>query len=1207
MSKIWIRYASCWRLMPLALQIVSATLLLAFPPVGVVAADGWLFSADNKAAAARRAPQDLFHEGGLAEGEPHENWRLGTALRFSPNLRSRTARLDLQQLAEAQLDVQARRPAKLMLNLFADTAFAAALERTEPTASGYALTGRIEGEPLSMVVLAVNGDLVEGTVWLPGATHSISARNGTAAIRQLAPAKLPHPRELAVSSAGNALGSIPASDGGSACSITVDLTTASDETIPADDGSVIDVLVVYPPMVRQAQGGHRAMRTLIDHDIASTNEAYRVSGVQQRIALAGAFEVDYPGEGAEETGKDGLCLLSGKSDGHMDEVHTLRDSYAADLVLFHNGNKGVIVPNFGTYLTIFDPMQWYAEQFAFNSAKSNQAHFDFAHLLGHNMGLVHQRGAQPHKSGKFPYSHGYVLPKPSPPDQQGPPPAWHTIMAWGSVDVIPRFSNPNHQHPDEAGTPLGVPGDDWSDSVDGPADAVRSLNNTRQAVANFRNSGSRCTYDLSPTPPTLPSSGGEFRVQVSTASGCAWTARSHDQFVFVTQGASGVGNGEVTYRVEANNDWDREAAVLVAGEIHLLKQLGSRPFMPVCDRALGIQQALAQTIGKPCGSITAADLGNLGILDLSNSGLTALEAGAFDGLSNLFELNLRSNQLTTLSPRAFSSLHRLQTLNLGGNQLTNLTPGTFDGLPQLSWLGLEGNLLATLERGIFGGLANLETLFLHHNAMTRLTPGVFEGLPRLKWLLLSNNEFTKLEPNWFFGLTLLTNLNLGLASLKTIEPGAFNGLSNLQRLNLSYNELTDISPGAFKELPNLVGLSLGYNNFKTIEASAFYGLSSLRGLSLAGNQLSILQPGLLGSLPNLRELDLSRNNFKVLPADLFDGLHSLQSLDVGWGSLQSLQSDIFDGLPDLQSLDVGGSSLQSLQSGVFDGLSKLKQLRMGGTALEALDSGVFRGLSSLETLRLGDRLGSLPPGLFNGLANLKQLDLSGNPGAPFALNLDVVRLATGAPVQGRPLEMAIRVREGAPFDMSVGLSISGGVTSSSEVQLRAGGDRSDAVSVTPNGNQPVTVGFGETPAVPAGPLCLNPAYWLDGDRRPCFLGVQTVVGAPLALYGFHDQTLKAEGSATLDLASVFAYFLGAATYEVETSNPRVASASIAGGLLTIAANGEGTAILTVTATGSDGSGLERRFRVTVAPPIPRIKGWRLWLLQELDPPTPTDP
>ena len=1165
MSKIRGQCPNQRQLQHLALRMFWAALLSMLPPVGPAAADGGLFSADIKTTVAQGAPSGLFRESGPTKRESHEDWRVSAVPPFSPRLRSRTARLDLQQLAEARLHVEARRPARLILNLFTDAVFKAVLERTEPTASGYTLTSRIEGEPLSMVVLAINGDLVEGTVWLPRATHSISAMGGRAAIRQLAPSNLPHPRELAVSRAGDALGSATA----------VDSAAASNDTVPADDGSVIDVLVVYPPIVRQAQGGHQAMHTLIDHDIASTNEAYRVSGARQRIALAGAFEVDYPNEGTEETGQDGLQLLVGKSDGHMDEVHALRDSYAADLVLFHGGDREVGPVFTKLVIIITDPMKQDAERFAFNSAQSNRIQFQFAHFLGHNMGLVHQRGAQPHTSGKYPYSHGFELPKPLPPDPRRPPASWCTIMAWGCTDDIPRFSNPSHLYPDESGAPLGVPGEDWSDSVDGPADAVRSLNNTRRAVANFRRSTSRCTYDLSPEFPTIPASGGEFNIQVHTAPGCAWTARSHDRFVYVTEGTSGVGNGKVTYRVNANGDWDREAAVLVAGEVFLVKQHGNRPFTPVCARALGVQRALEETTGKACKDIEATDLANIGMLSLHSHGISALETGAFDGLSNVIELDLRGNQITSLPPNLFGGLSSLRTLYLSGNPLTELTPGVFDGLPRLHDLSLIGIGLARLQRGTFSGLSSLRRLHLHNNNLTRLVPGTFEGLPNLTDLGLGSNEFTKLGPDWFRGLSGLTSLYLGQTALKTIDPGAFKGLSNLQSLYLSYSELTGISSRAFKELPNLAELSLVSSNLTTIETDAFYGLSNLRVLRLTGHQLRVLQPGFLRGLPNLRNLELSGDNYKVLPVGLFDGLHNLQRLGVG------------------------GRSMQSLQMEVFGSLSKLETLLIEGV-FRTLDSGVFRGLSSLVTLRMRGRLGTLPPDLFNGLANLKRMDLSDNPGAPFPINLEMVRLSTGTSLRGSPLKIAIRVREGAPFDMSVSLSASGGGASAEEARLRGGGGRSEAISVTPNGDRLVIVSFDEAPAVPAGPLCLNSSYWLDSDRRPCFLGVQTVLGAPLTLYGFPDQTLKSKGSTTLDLASVFAYFLGPATYEVKSSDQQVASASIAGDLLTVAANGEGTAVLTVTATGGDGSRLERRFTVTVEPSVGRgMSGWRLWLLPVL--------
>ena len=58
-----------------------------------------------------------------------------------------------------------------------------------------------------------------------------------------------------------------------------------------------------------------------------------------------------------------------------------------------------------------------------------------------------------------------------------------------------RFSNPDQTY---SGDPLGVPGDEPSSSITGPADARRTLNETREVVANFRvapclNAGERGT------------------------------------------------------------------------------------------------------------------------------------------------------------------------------------------------------------------------------------------------------------------------------------------------------------------------------------------------------------------------------------------------------------------------------------------------------------------------------------------------------------------------------------------------------------------------------------------------------------------------------------------------------------------------------------------------------------------------------------------
>ena len=156
-----------------------AALLLTFPAIEVGAAEAArLFSADDGAVPLRQASKrllraDSFPEGGrggAAAGGAGELELRGGGLALggaasSAALRSRVAEVDLGQLESARLGVAGRRPVRLGLNLFADADFQAAFERSAPTASGYTLTGRLEGDPLSAAVLAVNGEWVAGTVW----------------------------------------------------------------------------------------------------------------------------------------------------------------------------------------------------------------------------------------------------------------------------------------------------------------------------------------------------------------------------------------------------------------------------------------------------------------------------------------------------------------------------------------------------------------------------------------------------------------------------------------------------------------------------------------------------------------------------------------------------------------------------------------------------------------------------------------------------------------------------------------------------------------------------------------------------------------------------------------------------------------------------------------------------------------------------------
>ena len=151
----------------------------------------------------------------------------------------------------------------------------------------------------------------------------------------------------------------------------------------------IDVAVFFTPAARRFAGGTAEMEAAIDLMIAETNQAYEDSGVNQRISLVAREEVPYE----EESGSGFLALdrLAAASDGYMDEVHAIRDRIGADLV--HLIADVTDVGGLADLPGVF-------------SLTCAECHAEvFAHELGHNMGLSHDRYLS---RGLLPYSHGYV-------------------------------------------------------------------------------------------------------------------------------------------------------------------------------------------------------------------------------------------------------------------------------------------------------------------------------------------------------------------------------------------------------------------------------------------------------------------------------------------------------------------------------------------------------------------------------------------------------------------------------------------------------------------------------------------------------------------------------------------------------------------------------------------------------------------------------
>ena len=240
----------------------------------------------------------------------------------------------------------------------------------------------------------------------------------------------------------------------------------------------IDVAVVYTPAARVAAGGAAAIAAVIDLMVAEANQAYAASGVNHRLALVEMSEVAYA-----ETGTSFLDLvrLADPADGHMDEVHALRDRVGADLVhLIVDQDKA------DTRGIAYLPG-------AFSLSVHSGGGVVFAHELGHNMGLWHDRYQYQvhHQEGRAAHpAYGYVNPRAL---EAGSARSsdWVTTMAYGTQCAeagffcasLLRFSNPRQSY---NGDPLGVPYGTGETGVSGPADAVAVLNATGPAVAAWR-------------------------------------------------------------------------------------------------------------------------------------------------------------------------------------------------------------------------------------------------------------------------------------------------------------------------------------------------------------------------------------------------------------------------------------------------------------------------------------------------------------------------------------------------------------------------------------------------------------------------------------------------------------------------------------------------------------------------------------------------
>lgn len=243
------------------------------------------------------------------------------------------------------------------------------------------------------------------------------------------------------------------------------------DTCSTDAPTDIDVLVVYTGTSRSAAGGTDAIEANVFLALAETNQSYLNSNIDQRVRLAHMAEVTYTESGNSMTDRD---RLQNGSDGLLDNVQNLRNTFAADLVIMIVEN----LENCGRAF-IMNPVSNAFESFGYAVVTRNCAtgNISFAHELGHIMGARHDWARDSTNNSPYTFNHGFVNASPT-----SPATPWRTIMSLpttpGSTRIL-FWSNPNVSNP-IGGDTMGV------GSGSQQTDNHRTLNNTALTVANFR-------------------------------------------------------------------------------------------------------------------------------------------------------------------------------------------------------------------------------------------------------------------------------------------------------------------------------------------------------------------------------------------------------------------------------------------------------------------------------------------------------------------------------------------------------------------------------------------------------------------------------------------------------------------------------------------------------------------------------------------------
>jgi len=162
--------------------------------------------------------------------------------------------------------------------------------------------------------------------------------------------------------------------------------------------TTIDVMVVYTPAAASWAAANGGIVSIIDQAMERSRLALVNSNTSITMNLVHSAQVSYTEAGYNND----LNRLTNTSDGYMDNVHTLRDQYGADLVALFS------------YETVTGGVGWLLQhkrgrpELGFCIVRAQQAHYSYTHIheMGHNMGAHHHKDQVTPGNPSVPYQPG---------------------------------------------------------------------------------------------------------------------------------------------------------------------------------------------------------------------------------------------------------------------------------------------------------------------------------------------------------------------------------------------------------------------------------------------------------------------------------------------------------------------------------------------------------------------------------------------------------------------------------------------------------------------------------------------------------------------------------------------------------------------------------------------------------------------------------